>query len=682
MARSSFLWIATFGMAAALSPVACFGFGAGTMDSPPTADASAPPTPDIPFEAVPPKVYVARAKNVLVGLAPTDDEVRAVTDDKAALAGLIGGWMATPQYRDKMLAFFATAFQQTQLDPLSIRAMIRQEGDAGVNATLAPLLLDNMRESFARTVWQLVSEGRPFSDAITTERVMLTPPLAALYAFLDNDHVDDDGKTIDRVVQQNPAFEFTVTSEGPIAIGETLDPASPNYMHWYNPDVGSNGRTIGCRAQPLVYKSADALYHLLFGSLGSITLDGVKCPLFPGSSNAGQFAASEFEDWRMVTVRKPRGGEATTPFYDLSTLRTTNELVLRTPHIGFFGTPAFFANWGTNKSNLGRVTMNQTLIVALGHSFDGAHSITPVSEAGLDGEHAAPGTVCFGCHQTLDPMREFFRQAYTLNYHDQTDPAQSSIQGVFAFDGVTVQGHGLSDLAFQLASHPRFAEAWTQKLCTYANAAPCAVDDPEFMRIEDAFKTSGFSWSVLVRELFSSPITTNASKTMTASQVGVTVPIARRDHFCAALSNRLGVPNACGLAGGAPLTASQSAAHRIATNMPSDGYSRGAEAPMLANDPNIFFRAGAENICHTMADQLVDGLEGSRYSSHAPEAAVADLVATVMALTTTDPRAEAARAILLDHFTAATKGGATATDALKSTFVLACLAPSSVALGM
>ena len=97
MARSSFLWIATVGVAAALSPVACFGVGTGTMESPPIADASAPPVPDIPFEAVPPKEYVARAKNVLVGLAPTDDEVRAVTEDPAVLAGLVDGWMATPQ---------------------------------------------------------------------------------------------------------------------------------------------------------------------------------------------------------------------------------------------------------------------------------------------------------------------------------------------------------------------------------------------------------------------------------------------------------------------------------------------------------------------------------------------------------------------------------------------------------
>jgi hypothetical protein len=37
---------------------------------------------------------------------------------------------------------------------------------------------------------------------------------------------------------------------------------------------------------------------------------------------------------------------------------------------------------------------------------------------------------------------------------------------------------------------------------------------------------------------------------------------------------------------------------------------------------------------------------------------------------------------LRSHFDAAVKQGASASDALKSTFVTACLAPSSVGIGM
>ena len=45
--------------------------------------------------------------------------------------------------------------------------------------------------------------------------------------------------------------------------------------------------------------------------------------------------------------------------------------------------------------------MNQrrSLHVSLGHSFDGSNTTFPVSETGLDSEHAAPGTACYGCHR-------------------------------------------------------------------------------------------------------------------------------------------------------------------------------------------------------------------------------------------------------------------------------------------
>ena len=59
--------------------------------------------------------------------------------------------------------------------------------------------------------------------------------------------------------------------------------------------------------------------------------------------------------------------------------------------------------------------MNQTMIVALGKSFDDSNNTVPVSEDLLDREHAAPGTPCYGCHRTLDPMRQFFRRERRLS---------------------------------------------------------------------------------------------------------------------------------------------------------------------------------------------------------------------------------------------------------------------------
>ena len=61
-------------------------------------------------ETVPPAVYVAKVKNVLAGLAPTDDELRAVAADPAALGTLVDGWMKLPQYEEKMMRFFELAY--------------------------------------------------------------------------------------------------------------------------------------------------------------------------------------------------------------------------------------------------------------------------------------------------------------------------------------------------------------------------------------------------------------------------------------------------------------------------------------------------------------------------------------------------------------------------------------------
>src|SRR5436305_10448220 len=67
------------------------------------------------FTADPPSVYVAKVKNILVGLPPSDAEIAAVKADPKALGGLVDGWMKLPEYQQKMMVFFELAFQQTQI---------------------------------------------------------------------------------------------------------------------------------------------------------------------------------------------------------------------------------------------------------------------------------------------------------------------------------------------------------------------------------------------------------------------------------------------------------------------------------------------------------------------------------------------------------------------------------------
>ena len=116
-------------------------------------------------------------------------------------------------------------------------------------------------------------------------------------------------------------------------------------------------------------------------------------------------------------------------------LRTATELLLTVPRIGFFSTPAFFANWQTNLSNQMRVTINQALIVATGASVDGTDSTQPATTPGLDEGHAGAGD-CRACHRILDPTRSIFAATWSWYYHHQRDPLWLGQPGLFAFRGV------------------------------------------------------------------------------------------------------------------------------------------------------------------------------------------------------------------------------------------------------
>ena len=177
-------------------------------------------------------------------------------------------------------------------------------------------------------------------------------------------------------------------------------------------------------------------------------------------------------------------------------------------------------------------------------------------------------------------------------------------------------------------------------------------------------------------ELFSSPLVTGQDTTKTWRDVGETVSIARQDHFCAALTNRLGL--ATSLCTG---ITDKTTATAVATNVPLDGYLRGAETPALSTSATPFFRGATESLCAYAAGLTIDKTN-SRYTSTKKDAAITDFVANIMGITSADPVSATVTQLLSDHYAAAMAAGATAGDALKSTFVTACLAPTSVAIGL
>src|SRR5499427_11111973 len=189
---------------AAIALAACSSSGAAPRSDAGSIDAGAPDgAGTVAFEPVSPYTYVAKVKNVLVGLPPTDDEVQKVVADPTQLAGLIDGWMQLPSYQDKMKRFFELAFQQTQVSAVDFadQAFPKQ---ISINNTTTPLLVQNAQQSFARTMMQLIADGHPLTEGLTNTQVMMTTAMKEYYAFLDVWEVDDTGKVTDRFKQQHP----------------------------------------------------------------------------------------------------------------------------------------------------------------------------------------------------------------------------------------------------------------------------------------------------------------------------------------------------------------------------------------------------------------------------------------------------------------------------------------------
>lgn len=698
----------------------------------PTSPDPTSPTPDagaaIPFEPVPASLYVGKVKNLMLGLPATDDEVASVTADPTALHALVDAWFVRPEAQAKLQTFFAKAFQQTQISQNDFLDQL------AVPALPSLPVFSQAQDSMARTALRAIADGDPFVQTVTTHTFLMTPSLMSLYLALDQIQVDDNGKVSvslpmpDGTVSTTQSFWITYRAPvdptatpvvaNPIPLSETLDPSSPNFMHFAAPaaftcsmpqldDTGhvmvdANGAAVKATVSynQRKYTNLGSAFLALFGfSSRNFVADATdpdgaptltvpadvttaQKPLYNYNCNSDLSftppdVTSDDVVWRPVTVRVAQATDKLTPFYDLPTLRTANELVVRTPRVGYFSTPAFFANWPTNNSNQQRDTLNQSLIVGIGRSINPVDKGTStVLDNGKDGQHSDPTSPCYSCHQTMDPMRNVFRQTYTYSYHAQHDATQLFSTAAFNYLGEAVPLASLDDFANALVAHPLYATAWAQKLCYYANSTACSEDDPEFLRVVQAFSGSNFDFHKLVVELFSSPLVTGQAATKTWGDVGETVSIARQDHLCAALTNRLGL--ATSVCSG---IADKTTATAVANNIPLDGYLRGAEAPALSTASTPFFRGASEALCNYVAGLTVDKTN-SRYSSTKAAAAITDFVANIMGITASDPVSATMTQLLSDHNAAAVAAGASATDALKSTFVTACLSPTSVAIGL
>ena len=673
-----------------------------------------------PFQPTAAQSSVRKVKNLLTGLPPTDEDIATVTASGAAgLQTLISSWMTHPDFvanfREKMLFFFRNAFQQTGFNAAEdFKPQLLTNAGFDFQATpgddIFPRLLQNVEDSFALTAWQLMAEGRPFSEVITTRRLMMTTALMSTYLQIEMPR-DTRGTAA-------PTISWKIDESGvDIPLEQTLDPTSPNYLTF--PDLAPVGTaripTLLCRGTAGMvnaYTGYGTLFQVLLGLIPQFSMQDpttmMNVTVCDRHASRPIMTVNDTNDWRWVNIRPLASGETRVQPFNLPALRSASELAVALPRVGFYTTPAFLALWNTNDSNQHRVTANQTLLVALGQSFSPADSVIPLSSTGLDNAHAVEGSECYACHKGLDPMRQFWGTQFDFNDRNDfpmrasfglaANPRPAAPGGVFAFGnmnqaGATMMDFGpllaaVTDMADAAAPLNRFAIAMTQKLCFLANSSPCLESDPEFRRIAKAFESNNYSLPVLVKELFSSPLVTGAKETVTATTTGLTVSIARKDQLCTTLSTRLGKPDLCGLLVPVP-NATQVATQRIATSIAADAFSRGVEFPIMAADPSLFYSAATEMLCENLAAQVVDPAApvGITYSSSDPAGAVEDMVTRLLGYPPGDPLHGPAVKILMDDFTASmTAAGVSpkpkAVDALRSTFVLACESPTSLSYGL
>ena len=674
---------------------------------------------------------VRKVKNLLTGLPPTDADVAALrTTGAAGLQQLVDTWITDPMYeplfRSKMLGFFRNAFQQVGFTPTEdFKPQLLQNGGfdfgpfgaSAVGDDAFARLVKNVEDSFAMTALALVAERRPLSEVLTTRRYMMTTGLKSLY--LQVEMPNDQPFAFNFRGTGAPPLAWRIDYSGtPIPLEQSLDPSSPNFMVFDDqaPAAPSLFGSFGgsafqtCRggtamdSKGMVVASAPfngnaMLFQRMLGFTPRYPF--AMTPTCWEHASKPYFTADDMSDWKWVTVRPLAAGEAYLRPYDLPKLRTTTELGLVLPRVGFYTTPAFLALWNTNDSNQHRVTANQTLLVALGTSFTSADAIIPLSAAGLDSMHSVSGSECYGCHKNLDPMRQFWANQFDFNDRNDfptisflmtaSNPRPKTLGGGFAFANVNSSGGSMMDFGGLIAqvtfSTPEgplsgFASEMTRKLCFYANSTACDLEDPEFRRIARAFQDRNFDFLVLVRELFASPLVTGASATMTFPVDEMPPSIERRDHLCAALSNRLGKPDLCALTATMP-SAAQTATARIANTVASDAFSRGSESPITSADPTLFYRAASEMLCENVSNQVIDAPGGSMYSSGDPNTALPDMVARLMGYPPGDPEHASALQIVKRHYDEVlAQNKRQPAIALRSAFVLACEAPTALGIGL
>ena len=397
--------------------------------------------------------------------------------------------------------------------------------------------------------------------------------------------------------------------------------------------------------------------------------------------------AADFADWRTIHFSQANDQDSPQPYTNLGyyrELKDGDSTPLYVPQVGFFSSLPFKLQWATNNGNVFRVTINQTLLAALGATFEVADRTKQTVFTNLADSHSDPNTACYSCHKLMDPMIAVFENSMGLEYRGGTRKGVSSdVRAAFAFQGVSQEVTSMDDYAKLIATHPLFATAWTQKACTYFNSQSCDEEDPEFQRIAGVFQDSNYNLKTLVREVLASPLTTRTESFESATKAHQLISIRRSFQLCKSINSRVN-----SWLDARKIETSHQACRShdsLLGSIASDAVLRGAvELSQPASITAIQIKA-YETFCYQVGAELID-VKGDRpviFQRGKEKPVIAEIIEHIVSIPRDDERFETYQQSLEKLFSTATKDlDLPERDALRHVFAFACSSPDFMGVGL
>jgi hypothetical protein len=274
-------------------------------------------------------------------------------------------------------------------------------------------------------------------------------------------------------------------------------------------------------------------------------------------------------------------------------------------------------------------------------------------------------------------MRVYFATSFNVHYQRPTNVSgdeliiDANTTPSFAFRNETFDGGNIGRFSQLLANHPRFASAWVQKLCLYANSARCDESDPEFIRLTQHFIDENYNFRSLMIELFSSPLVTHLSEPVSLVGKDPIISITRRGHLCALLAERTGRDNICEV----------NRVRSVLGLIPQDSFARGVVDFTQPSLPSAFYYAAVENLCEAVARTIVTNNNES-FPAGDLDVFMPNIASKLMGISSNNERYMPVMSTLSSHYEAAQASGLNARDAARSVFSLACLSPDVMGIGL